>query len=277
MAELNRLEKFKLENLFDMGGGYVLNFTNRTFSDFIQDKINIEIYSDKYSDDGDSKAKRLRTFWLKESSYNVGKLCLALIEYWLENKTIWNNEITAQEQELYSDCLKIANRLIQDTVFEETEVFKENQEDKSFNLLAKSIKESIDKNEPEIALDRLHTYVVKYVRQLCENHAIAFQKEESLNALFGKYIKYIISQGFIESQMSERILKYSINIIESFNDIRNNRSLAHDNSILNYEESVLIFNNITNALRFIESIEDKINLGKEVKINDSENWANLPF
>jgi len=59
MAELNRLEKFKLENLFDMSGGYVLDFTNRTFSDFIQDKINIEIYIDKYADDGDSKAKRL--------------------------------------------------------------------------------------------------------------------------------------------------------------------------------------------------------------------------
>jgi len=277
MAELNRLEKFKLENLFNMGDGYVLDFTNRTFSDFIQDKINIEIYSDKYSDDGDSKAKRLRTFWLKESSYNVGKLSLALIEYWLENKTIWNKEITPKEQELYNDCLKIANRLLQDTVFEETEVFKENQEDKSFNLLAKSIKASIDKNEPEIALDRLHTYVVKFVRQLCEIHEIAFQKEESLNALFGKYIKYIITQGYIESQMSERILKYSINLIESFNDIRNNQSLAHDNTILNYNESVLIFNNISNALRFIELIEDKINADKKVKINESENWGNLPF
>jgi hypothetical protein len=28
-------------------------------------------------------------------------------------------------------------------------------------LLAKSIKESIEKNEPEPALDRLHTFVVK--------------------------------------------------------------------------------------------------------------------
>ena len=38
-----------------------------------------------------------------------------------------------------------------------------------------------------------------------------------------------------ESEMADRILKSSISIFEPFNDVRNNRSLARDNPILNYE------------------------------------------
>jgi hypothetical protein len=45
--------------------------------------------------------------------------------------------------------------------------------------------------------------------------------------------------------------------MEAFNDIRNNRSYAHDNSILNYDESILIFGHVTNTIRFIEQIEAK--------------------
>jgi hypothetical protein len=82
--------------------------------------------------------------------------------------------------------------------------------------------------------------------------------------------------------MSERILKYSIHVIESFNDIRNNKSFAHDNPILNYSESVLIFNNITNSIKFIESVEKKIeqeNKKEEVFNAETETkfWDDSPF
>jgi len=41
--------------------------------------------------------------------------------------------------------------------------------------------------------------------------------------------------------MTERILKSSISILDAFNDVRNNKSLAHDNPVLNRNESLLIF------------------------------------
>ncbi|MFB0387390.1 abortive infection family protein [Xanthomonas euvesicatoria] len=58
--------------------------------------------------------------------------------------------------------------------------------------------------------------------------------------------------------MTERILKSSISVLETFNDVRNNKSLAHDNPILNYEESLLIFNHVAASVRFIKSLEVKI-------------------
>jgi hypothetical protein len=277
MSDLTRREKLKLEKFFEMGGGYVLDFSNRTLSDFVFETLDIDLYSDKYSDKGDSKANRLRTIWQKENNYSVGKLTLEMLGYWKDKKIMSYDEISQPEQNLYEECEKIANRLLQDKIIEEIEVIREIEDDRDFNLLAKSIRESIEKNEPEVALDRLHTYVIKFIRQLCENHDIEIKKEESLNALFGKYVKFIVANEKIESKMTERILKYSIHVIEAFNDIRNNRSFAHDNPILNYSESVLIFNNVTNSIKFIESIEKTLEQENKVKETESVDWEDLPF
>lgn len=51
----------------------------------------------------------------------------------------------------------------------------------------------------------------------------------------------------------------SISVLDAFNDVRNNRSFAHDNDkILNENESLLIFNHITSAIRFIWALEESI-------------------
>jgi hypothetical protein len=274
VAELNYKEKFAIEKLFDMPTGYVMDFSNRTFEEFIYDSVKVNIYSEKYFYDSGSKANRLRAFIKEEPSYKVGQLISALLDYWHIKAMAKEYGFDFEKNEsIYKECLKVASRLKEETVVEEIETIKEVEDDRDFSLLAKSIKESIDKDEPEVALDRLHTYLMKFVRQLCNKHQIELKKEESLNAIYGKYIKFLVSNNLLESKMSENILRYSINILESFNDIRNNKSLAHDNKILNYEESILIFNNVTNSLKFIESIEQKIEQNNEPDLVDWENWA----
>jgi hypothetical protein len=64
--------------------------------------------------------------------------------------------------------------------------------------------------------------------------------------------------GRIGTEMTERILKSSISTLEAFNHVRNDQSLAHDNPVLNYDESLLIFNHITSTIRFIEGLERRI-------------------
>ena len=73
--------------------------------------------------------------------------------------------------------------------------------------------------------------------------------------------------------MTMRILKSSISVLEAFNDVRNNKSFAHDNPILNYNESILTFNDISNIIRFLETIEKPKIEEKEIE----ENWGDLPF
>lgn len=274
MADLTFIEKSKFEDFLGMKSGYVLTFSDRTFQEFVADTTGIDIYEGKYNYASGSKANRLRAFIKIESNHNVGILLDKLVELAM-SKYKTGDTIPDDEFELYEDCIKIVKRLKDEGVVEHLDALQPNNNDKDFKLLAKSIRESIEKNEPEVALDRLHTFVVKYIRELCTNHIIAFDKSESLNAVFGKYVKHLTDKKLIDSAMSEKILKYSINVIEAFNDIRNNKSLAHDNPILNYDESVLIFNNVTNSIKFIQNIE-KQNKASATPTAE-EQWDSLPF
>jgi len=276
MADLTSIEKLRLERFFGMGSGYVLDFSNRTFDEFILDNTRINIYEEKFSYGSGSKANRLRAFWDKESNYLVGKLTLAMLEYWKTQNQLYSREVTKQDNETYEVCIKIAERLKQDTPVENIDVLQTNTDDQDFNLLAKVLREALEKNQPETALDRLHTYVFKYARQLCIKHNIQTNKDEPLHSVFGKYIKHLTSNNLLASIMSERILKSSISILEAFNDVRNNKSFAHDNKILNYRESLFIFNNIINSIKFIEDTESKND--EKTKVDNTKNvWDELPF
>jgi hypothetical protein len=64
-----------------MGGGYVLDFSDRTFSAFFAEELGITIDEPRYSAEGTSKAKRLRYF-LKTCDPSIRtRTLLALWEY----------------------------------------------------------------------------------------------------------------------------------------------------------------------------------------------------
>ncbi|WOD38188.1 TIR domain-containing protein [Nodosilinea sp. E11] len=80
MSSLSHSDKRKLEKLFGMASGYVLDFSNRTFSDFMHDAAGVDIYDSKYEYASGSKANRLRTFWMQESDDLVSQVLEDLIE-----------------------------------------------------------------------------------------------------------------------------------------------------------------------------------------------------
>lgn len=51
-----------VDDLFEMNGGYVLNFSDRTMGIFFLEELNVDIGDPAYLDNGTSKAKRLRCF-----------------------------------------------------------------------------------------------------------------------------------------------------------------------------------------------------------------------
>ena len=104
-------EKKILEKFLGMDSGYVLNFTNRTFCDFFLENFNINIYDEKYADKGDSKAKRLRTFWEKESNAIVADLIDKMVEWWESDKLINEENISNSERDIADRCKEIANNI----------------------------------------------------------------------------------------------------------------------------------------------------------------------
>lgn len=104
MANLDFIEKEKFEDLFEMSGGYVLDFTNRTFQEFVYEKINLDIYK-TYS--SLSKAKILRRIMREKDNKTVGKLLLELMRYMQAH-----NKINDSNRELFQQCAEIGHRLI---------------------------------------------------------------------------------------------------------------------------------------------------------------------
>lgn len=270
MSDLSFREKLKLEKLFGMGSGYVLNFSNRTFQEFVNDSVRRDIYCHKYDYESGSKANLLRKFWEIEPNHVVGKVVSDLVELAREQSPRWNDEA------LLDECRRIAERLRQGAPVEDLEAIGEGLIEKDFDLLVNSIRASLDANEPEAGLDRLHTFVTKFLRRLCEKRAIEVSKDKPLHSLLGEYIKKMRADGVIETQMTERILKSSIANLEAFNSVRNYHSLAHDNPNLNYNESLLIFNHVVSSIRFIQSLERR-QAAKTEEDSEVEHDDDIPF
>ncbi|MEA4992806.1 MAG: restriction endonuclease [Oscillibacter sp.] len=104
MAKLNFVEKDCFERLFGMSSGYVLDFSNRTFQEFVYEILSFDIYI-KYPNL--SKAKILRAIIAEYDNVSVGKLLLELMRY-MQAKGMVNDE----DREVFKQCADIGNRLI---------------------------------------------------------------------------------------------------------------------------------------------------------------------
>lgn len=284
MSDLTSSERRKLERLFEMESGYLLDFSHRTLAEFIEEHAGRDVYDQAYPQRGSgSKAWRLRAFWEVEPNQLVGKLIAALIAYRAEvlerqntaGSTILEVRPQPDEERLVDECRRIVVRLTQGSVVQEMDAIRAPAGEPDFETIAKEVHEAIRRNQPEAGLDRLHTFAVKFVRSLCTVRGVVVTRDKPLHSLFGEYVKKLRSAGHLHSEMTERILKSSISTLESFNNVRNDQSLAHDNEVLNYEETLLIFNHVTATIRFLRSLEDQLNKRSPAQAAPTD--EDLPF
>jgi hypothetical protein len=81
MTNVRSIDMLFLDDLFEMGGGYVLNFSDRTFAQFFAEELDIDINDPDYALHGTSKAKRLRCFLQTVDRPTVVRTLKALWEY----------------------------------------------------------------------------------------------------------------------------------------------------------------------------------------------------
>ncbi|MBM7558153.1 hypothetical protein [Halanaerobacter jeridensis] len=104
MANLSFTEQKYFEKIFEMGGGYVLDFSNTDFQRFVFDSLQIDVY-EKYN--YASKAKLLRKLIKDFNDKQVGKLLLELLKY---KQT--HLGIKEDEKKAFNKCVDIGNRLV---------------------------------------------------------------------------------------------------------------------------------------------------------------------
>lgn len=110
MSSLTFIEKRTLESFLQMSGGYVLNFSNRTFGEFVEEITGLNIEDQRFNVKGPSKANRLRAIWESEPDQLVGKLLNGLIEY-----AVLPEHLPEPERlSLVLRCQEIAARLLRE-------------------------------------------------------------------------------------------------------------------------------------------------------------------
>lgn len=268
MAELSFTERQILEKGLCMGSGYVLDFSNNSLQQFVHDSVGRDIYNAKYSGNGDSKAKRLRTFFRAEPNHLVGKLITDLVQHATAGTT-------SPQLEVLQGCQRVADRLREGAPV--LEDIPPECEESTLQALTKSVRQAIEANQPETGLDRLHTYFVSYLRRVCESNGVATTRDEPAHSVMGKYVKLLKNSGRIESEMTGRILTYAISTMDSFNRVRNEQSLAHPNPMLNYHEALLIFNHVVAVVNFIRAIEQRALAATPAAGSVTTTEADIPF
>src|SRR5690242_3008090 len=117
MSSMTAIEKRRFEKLLGMDSGYVLDFSNRTFSAFIIDATGKEIFDSAYNSGSGSKANRLRAFWSREPDHVVAQLLGALLDY---------VKGSGSESPQIADCGRIVERLRLSTPVEDLPALEPN-------------------------------------------------------------------------------------------------------------------------------------------------------
>lgn len=83
MSDLRTIDLSVIEELVDFlrGAGYVLDFSDRTFSEFFAEELNVDIDHPQYATGGSSKGKRLRTFLKQVDNRTAAKTLKAIWEH----------------------------------------------------------------------------------------------------------------------------------------------------------------------------------------------------
>lgn len=240
------------EKFLEMKSGYVLNFDNNSFRDFVKKSIGVDIYNEEFISKveveypSSSKKNILKYLWNNGSDDKVFKLVSDLIDYY---------DLIYEDSD--DELLEKARQIIENTPQQNLKIANDFSEERIKELQIE-INRNIDEGKYIFAIDRLHVFMQNYLRTIFELHGIEFQKKDRVDELFKGYMDFIKSKGYLESKLTKTILRSNLSTLNEFNEVRNHKSYAHDNEVLNDLESQLIVNNIINIVYFISRIEEGI-------------------
>jgi len=184
MVQLKHGEKRILEDALDMSSGYVLNFSDRTFSEFFDDQ-GITIYQEKYKFNGTSKAKHMRAFIEVEDAFTI---CRVLRQLWEVRESIPLYDKKDPNGQLKTRFFALLDRLESGGEIARTDVIDRFARDQTLDELVASIERDIGANRPAAALDRLHTYCMKKFAHLLDARGVAWERAEPLHSRVGNYV-----------------------------------------------------------------------------------------
>ncbi|AXB75912.1 hypothetical protein TQ38_004755 [Novosphingobium sp. P6W] len=242
-----------VDQALEMSQGYVLDFSDKTFNDFVRRRFGIDATAPTYIVDGISKAKRLRALL---RSLVPGAQAEMLRIFWDHRQQATNQGLhSTLEPHVEADFLAMIAKLEGTHQQIDLEVVEKFSGDPTLGELVEAIQREIQANKPHAALDRLHTYAMKKFADLLARDGIAVGHNDALHARAGRYINNLRQAAQI-GEYSAKIAKSAVQVMEQFNHVRNNKSLAHDNEMLSLAEGRYVFEAVLSLLRFVKALDE---------------------
>ncbi len=227
------------------GAGYVWDFNDTTFQEFIQGCTGCDINSEKYKENGTSKEKRLRQFLIVEENSRVILLLEELLDYGVRRNFLLKTYIPQinkiiKELKKYEKTIQIKDSTIKNKKEEE--------------LLLKEIKEKISRYQYEFAIDRLHT-LLKYKYEDIFKSINREIKGKTLDSMAGELNNILRQNEVFKEKTTFSILSATKKIMKDFDDARNNKTYAHANSIMEKNEAEFLCIYMIDYYNFINKID----------------------
>jgi hypothetical protein len=251
MASIRPAEFRIIDRVLGMEQGYVLDFSNRSFAEFFDAEMGVDIDAQNWRGRGPSKANRLRAYLQITNDANAVKLLRALDEYRLTASI----QSVNPDGELHQKFFAIIHRLSGSEDSIDTQAVHRFEQDESLSEVISAIERDIHADKPQAALDRLHTYCMKRFAHLVSANDPDAELTDSLPGRAGQYLGSLKASAKAGNPLSFSILKHAGFVFEKFNEIRNNNSMAHDNDLLAKAEARFVFETVCNILKFIKSTE----------------------
>jgi hypothetical protein len=161
MVTLKHSEMRIIDDALDMGGGYLLHFSDRTFAEFFDDEFGVAIYSEKYDFNGRSKAKHMRAFIATEDEYTVARV---LRRFWEHRESIPIYSEAQNHESIKRRFFDLLAKIEGAAATPRTDAIDRFARDETLEELVAAIERDISANKPAAALDRLHTYLHEKIR-----------------------------------------------------------------------------------------------------------------
>ncbi|MEO3431879.1 hypothetical protein [Inquilinus sp. CAU 1745] len=241
------------DQIFHSGGGFVLDFSDRTMAEWFDENFGLSIFQERFQMEGSSKGKTLRGFVEAAEPRLVAQILRALWQYRRALNGYAETD-PSEEARLEAWLEQFTHELENASSMNLDDALKDFSRDTTLPKLRASIAADLVAEKPDVALDRVHTYCVKRFRDLLASRNQPVDATTPLHAIFGTFGKALRDEGAV-SEFALPTLRVQHKLFEGLNQARNKRSFAHDNELLPVSEAQFIIDCVLASLAFIERIE----------------------
>lgn len=251
---LDSTEITLLDRVFN-NGGYVLDFTNEMFYNFLERDFAIYVSKNELFKDAPSKGKVLRVIWNK---YPAEK-CSMIAESLLSMAKAQSCSIGEDNE---NKVLEIVNKYKENQIFKPENYLTNYTNNEAYKKVEKDIHGNLEK-EPQLCVDRVHTLASHVLCNLCNKYSVEIYKDNSKKDKLpvGILVSSLFSKAYSIGKFTKDYEDHHSKLIAEFfskqyGDTRNKSSFAHANDSIMYKDDAMLYVKI--SMVYLEYLMKKL-------------------